>query len=591
MEYDIVEDKNALGAYQASSWLAFVASDYGGRHRGLPERRLPRPGRRSRCRCARIPQPFVLADSAARFPLRTAGGTDDALFDWSYGFGATRMMAAQDSAELDVAFNVSDAAQGPVAGTPPPRTALFQALAAFAFVYPEIAKDLAQLTLPAPNAGTVSGAVTAFITLDERRSSPRGSSRRSWATPSATVPATSYTFAIDTIVNETAQDRYQYLQLTALEGPDDFAFTLPPACATDLDAGKLDSVRTPFAGAGYPLSNDARVQQPYASPWTVVDATNTFTLTLTPDKSSIVVARHYLWPALTTPAFTLDAKYAHDLTTNELTDVIPLFSAAGYPLGANSKSAAGPNDGQWTLDDPANDRSFLLTQTGTAIAVALNNEAQQIGSSMLYDFAQTIDTPANLQFTFENTQLLGKQNAIAGLAVTRNADLVAGQTTATDFVYTTPMVAFPSATNPYSIRPEEVDLTKYLVGGKGLAAALTGFLNTVYTSLIVSAPATQSQIALIATYTYTLSAVPGTDAISASFPLALVPQYDYPVATGAAFVQQFADFVETQATVAGVTPGAGNYTFELTIFSSLGNGSANRPLLKFENLVFPLSAS
>ncbi|MBV9408185.1 MAG: hypothetical protein JO164_05145 [Candidatus Eremiobacteraeota bacterium] len=76
------------------------------------------------------------------------------------------------------------------------------------------------------------------------------------------------------------------------------------------------------------------------------------------------------------------------------------------------------------------------------------------------------------------------------------------------------------------------------------------------------------------------------------FPLALVPQFDYAVATDgnpsnpASFVSRFASFVESQATTAGVPAETGAYAFGFTVFSTLDGGSGARPLLRFDDLVY-----
>ncbi|MEA2666002.1 MAG: hypothetical protein QOI11_2946, partial [Candidatus Eremiobacteraeota bacterium] len=271
MEYDIVEDQNALGAYQASSWLTFVLPIEKPDPAVFPDDgylgpvEIPLPLRA-------YPESFVLSDPAASFPPQLGGG-DDTLFEWAYGFDATRTMAAQDSAELHVAFNVPDNASSPAPMSLAQRTALFEALAAFSYVYPEVAKDLNQLRRPASDAKLLGGALSAFTTL-------MNGIVTAWNAKTVDLFATAgggdlYRFGIQTLVNETTQNEYGYLLLDALEGPPDFAFTVPSSCAADLNAGRLDAVRQPFAAAGYPLSNGARLLQPYASPWTIVDTENT----------------------------------------------------------------------------------------------------------------------------------------------------------------------------------------------------------------------------------------------------------------------------------------------------------------------------
>ncbi|MEA2663619.1 MAG: hypothetical protein QOI11_563, partial [Candidatus Eremiobacteraeota bacterium] len=150
--------------------------------------------------------------------------------------------------------------------------------------------------------------------------------------------------------------------------------------------------------------------------------------------------------------------------------------------------------------------------------------------------------------------------------------------------------SFPNPTNPYKIVSDQVDLTNYLGEKKGLANALSGFFDTVFASQIAAGSTGTRQISLTAVYAYALTTVPGGyEPLVAKFPLALVPQYDYPVASGASFVQQFAGFVEDQAKLAGIASEAGWYGFEFTVYSSLGTDTANRPLLTFENLVYPLA--
>ncbi len=237
MEYDIVQDESALGAYQASSWLAFVlpvlAVDPSFPNDGdLGPVEIPLPLRA-------YPQPFVLDGAAAEYPSG-GNGNGDTIFEWSYAFRTTRTMAPQDTAGLAAAFNIPDdsAANALAMAAGPKRDALFAQLAQFGFVYPALSADLALLSLAQRDAAQtkrVVAAVQTLVTLAQQIQS-------AWQATSpvrAAFPTVGdiYTYRLQTIVDESRPSTYAYLLLDQPTGPPDFAFTLPLSYAAEPDRG------------------------------------------------------------------------------------------------------------------------------------------------------------------------------------------------------------------------------------------------------------------------------------------------------------------------------------------------------------------
>ena len=529
MEYDIVQDESALGAYQASSWLTFVlpllAVDPALPNDGdLGSVEIPLPLRA-------YPQPFVLDGATAEYP--TGDGTGgDTIFEWSYAFRAARTMAPQDTAALSAAFNVPESAVANAfaADAPPKRDALFAQLAQFAFVYPALATDLALLTLAERDAAQtqrVVAAVHSLVTLAQRIESawlPQPAVRAAFPTVGDI-----YTYRLQTVVDESRPGTYAYLLLDQPTGPPDFAFTLPLSYAADLAAGPVDAaLRAAFAKQHYVLSNAAELEAvtpPATGVWSLVDAPNDLTFLLTVGPSAIVVARRYLWPALAS------------------------FDGTVYP-------------------------------------------AQQIGAASLATFGGSVEEPLRLKLSFERMQVIGKQNAIAGMSVTRNANLLPNRTTDSAFVYQTPLVALPGTTTPSSVVADKVELQAYAPANSDLAAALGGFFDVVFAAQIASSPTTARRIAIEATYAYAISP---DNPVAVRFPLALVPQADYAVkADGdptnpASFVARFAAFVQAQATAAGVPAQTGAFAFRFTVFSTLAGDTGLRPILRFDDLEYDLA--
>ncbi|HTJ26261.1 MAG TPA: LysM peptidoglycan-binding domain-containing protein [Candidatus Limnocylindria bacterium] len=525
MEYDIVQDENALGAYQASSWLSFVLpillDDPATPNDGdLGPAEIPIPLRA-------YPQPFVLDNAQAEYP-NAGNGEGDTIFEWSYAFRTARTMAPQDTAGLSAVFNVPDAggASAFALAAAANRDPLFRQLAQFAYVYPALSADLALLGLAERDAvqtKRVTSAVTTLVTLAQRIAA-------AWRpTPQVrgALPAGGdlYTFRLQTIIDESRPAEYAYLLLDQPTGAPDFAFTLPLSYTSDLVAGPLDAqMRAAFAKQGYPLSANAFVTVVTSgATWTITDADEDLTFVLTAGSTSIVVARAYLWPVL-----------------------------------------AG--------DD------------GTAYP------ASQIGASTLYTFGGSVEDALRLRVTFDRMQVIGKQNAIAGMSVTRNANLVPGRTTDAAFVYETPVVALPGVTTPSSVIADPVDLRSYLpAGASDLAAALGGFFDVVFGAQIVAEPGSSRQIAIEGVYAYPIAS---DNPVPVRFPLALVPQYDYAVSTDgdpanpSSFVARFAAFVAAQAEAAGIPAATGAFAFRFTVYSTLAGGTGARPLLRFDDLVF-----
>ncbi|MBV9408916.1 MAG: hypothetical protein JO164_08820, partial [Candidatus Eremiobacteraeota bacterium] len=431
MEYDVVQDENALGAYQSSSWLSFIlpvaATDASFPNDGvLGPVDIPIPLRA-------YPQPFVLDGATAEYPT-VGNGDGDTIFEWSYAFRSGRTMAPQDEGGLAVVFNVPDSGgtDALTGSQTTSRDALFRALAQFAFVYAPLSVDLALLdaaTLDAGQQKIVDAAVQTLVTLAQAIDAVwRPQAGAFFALPSG---GDLYTFRLQTIVDESDPSVYAYLQLDEPTGPPDFAFTLALSYQADLVPGPVDdALRAAFLKQGWVLSANAVVSVVTSnSVWNITDATNDLTFVLTLGATSITVARQYLWPKLAS------------------------FDGPPY-------------------------------------------EAQQIGASTLYTYGGKVVDALRLRLTFDRMQVIGKQNAIAGMSVTRNANLVAGRTTDIAFVYETPIVALAGITTPSSVIADPVDLRAYAPANADLAAALGGFFDVVFASQIASAPTSTRRIAI-----------------------------------------------------------------------------------------------
>ncbi|MCU1234651.1 MAG: putative cell-wall-anchored protein SasA motif, partial [Candidatus Solibacter sp.] len=538
MEYDILDVPNT-GGYQSSSWLSFINPI-----QSAPTAALPNDGRFGLVEIPvplrAYPSPYVVSQQAALAQNDTAALQDSSIFDWKYQFQIARQAAAQDSSTLTVILNAAGDAPPMRDQSASDRTALFQALAQYAFVSAALNSDLdlIQLAQPTPaQQAAAAAAIAAFATL-------AGKIRDHWK-PIAKLALGSgitgdiYDFDLNTLVSAVTTGQFAYLQLSYDDGPADFLFTIGTQYATDLTSDNVSAVQPLFANAGYPLSNDAEISGTSSGPWTIVDDANlaTYTAVLVAG-SAITINRKYLWP---------------------------------------------------TIYDASGEQPVQL-------------KAEQLQSTMLYTYNHDISLPMALQFDFERLNIINKQNAWGGASVSRNAFLVEGRPTMDNFVYRAPEIYFPNKVTPRLVITEPINLRDQPGQPNDLPTALNTFLTGLFAAQANAQPHSIRQISASARYNFAVAKMAsaatagagkkGSQAapqITAGFPLTLVSQYNFDVTTDpAAFSAAFAAQIAIAAAQAGAPTNAGSYSCTLTVFSASSNSAGLNPTVQYENLYFDL---
>jgi LysM repeat protein len=160
------------------------------------------------------------------------------------------------------------------------------------------------------------------------------------------------------------------------------------------------------------------------------------------------------------------------------------------------------------------------------------------------------------------------QNARLGLQITRNADLVPGNPTQAPFVYTTPMVQFPSVCTPLLDAGEPIDVAAVATGSRR-QATLTEHLQSLFSTLFATAPEGRRTLQLQALYRLPMEGDPLLP--PAVLPIKLAPAVEFDVPAGwekGGFAEQLAEslleWLRDHEAAADAALG-----FEISVFSSL----------------------
>jgi len=561
MEYDIISLASEFGQYQESSWLTFIipitdvpnlgitaqgemrkAQAVGGGGNGSPNdgnlglAQIPVPLRA-------YPEAFVVSEQSATTPPNP----DDVslLFEWIYQFDMARRMAAQDSADLSIYLNVTDGGGLAAGALAKNRDALFSELAQFVFVYSDVAKDLDLLlrsNLTPDEEKTAKYAAETFWTLVD-------SVTDVWPPPPTALVATTgpepYKFHVETIVSESEPNKYGFLLVSFVSGPEDYLFSLPGTDAQFLDDGQIEKVEPVFESEGYKLSAGATIKPVTpGQEWLIIDDDNQLTFDLVVNGNLINVKRKYLWPVIS------------DVSGSEPVEL----------------------------------------------------SAQQIGSTMLYDYDHLIDDPAKLLMQFQRLNVITKQNGWGGVSVSRNALLIPGRKTQLDFIYQTPMTYFANKVTPNIKIDKEVSLRLFANPGAKLVDALSGYFETLFATQAAADPTSIRQVRVSARYGFQVASIASAAAgqssqawlederqIVAGFPLILIPQYGFKVASDwekdpitGSFVVQLASQTETARQNAGAPGDRGRYYYDVVVYSTLGGNTGQSPLIEFDALYYDL---
>lgn len=201
------------------------------------------------------------------------------------------------------------------------------------------------------------------------------------------------------------------------------------------------------------------------------------------------------------------------------------------------------------------------------------------GSGRCLDFAVAQSIPMR-SVVYPGLPILAQRNAVYAARVTRNEDLVPGQTTAPAFVYRTPEVASGSPLHPTLSSSAVLDLAQ--TGPNPGQRSLKEHLSTLFDVLTAGATG-ELAVQLVGTYTCTLNAtgpaLPVTLPIFIQLPLTVSPRAE----SMAGMIQDVASAVAAWFNSNQPSTAGGYLTFALTVMTSPAT-NLPMPLLSLGNL-------
>ena len=125
-----------------------------------------------------------------------------------------------------------------------------------------------------------------------------------------------YKFHLETIVSENEPNKFGFLLVSFVSGPEDYLFSLPGSDAQFLDTGQIDKVKPAFESEGYGLSAGATIKPVTpGQEWLIIDddITHLDLWSTQPDDVSVLpLACHLDVPAVS--RFELPAQQSVDNT-------------------------------------------------------------------------------------------------------------------------------------------------------------------------------------------------------------------------------------------------------------------------------------
>ncbi|HMX29019.1 MAG TPA: LysM peptidoglycan-binding domain-containing protein, partial [Blastocatellia bacterium] len=496
-ELELPDPNSTIGDYEGSSWLQFILPLNGtnaNTNSNIGNVDIPIPLRS-------YPSPVTLAAQTARQSVADPAAVTD-LLGWDFGFVYQHDDAEQDSPMAAVTFNAtSDTVQGLGRNNNNNAnlTNIYNALAQFMAAYPVLKNDLALLTQVAPGTAnaTAQAAVQALGWLVNEVTS-------AWQrTPMAAmfIPETeTYCYQMEKGLTDGATPALETLTLNSIDIDTGAAkaTTLWPSIVALYEGGThplpVNSIgQQTQATYSYPTGADAipaatQLQQcfmfgPAIAPSGASRAGGVTTITTTVPHGlsagdQVIISG--VTDASFNGIFTVTAassatafSYAQAAAPNtnsgngtaskliawgasqsiapsgalRASGVTTVTTLAPHGLFAgNQVVVAGVADasfnGLFTVASVPNATSFTYAQTGLADIASSGGTAGGLLP------AATTGLVAPQLFSFNDANILSWQNALAGVAITRNQSLIEGVPTNPAFVYQTPISNFTSLAIP-----------------------------------------------------------------------------------------------------------------------------------------------
>lgn len=240
---------------------------------------------------------------------------------------------------------------------------------------------------------------------------------------------------------------------------------------------------------------------------------------------------------------------------------------------AGYDAAQYPDIAYRTADGDTFIRLIKSVQTGSGVTT--------VSYSFLDPLVQAFQ-PMSFRYSFDGLNAIAQQSAWAELLVKRNLDLVSWAQTTADFIYTTPLVTFSSASYPALVRDEVIDVRTSV--GETLAEAVAA----IFTNLFQGGSGSYA-IKVLARYGYTLAApldqppsqgLSDADIIS-EIPVAFYPNFTYSDAFQAQMVADLNSWFDHHQPASD----RGSYVFDIAVFSSR-DAELQQPVLQIVRLIF-----
>lgn len=557
MEFDI-HSVDGIQGYKSSSWLNFIIPiiNGGDTDGDVGQVQVPVPLRG-------YPEPTLVSDQAAG----NATTTPDPIrvvAQWNYGFATKRQYAAQDELTLEVRFNQTNNDTDDRAGydEAPKYESVIEVLAAFSAVWPAISADLAQLpdTIDGVSSPAAANAVSALADLATRL-------QNAWNGLQAMnlrsgLPEKSFKYLMSTlsrggngVISGITLDRLgQATDFTV--DPDDFLFVTDASYQADLNAGSVPpALATEFEGYGFTLSGDETIMP------RTQGSDNTDWLIFDPEATQTILDQSFKAPQT----------YRLMLSGSGANAAIKVYRQLLWPGLRYVPPASSTDQASNWLD---------ASQAGTRLSFTMGTDKALLSEQLEIDYA------------FYRLNLLLLQNASGGTSVSRNANLIAGATINSLFVYNTPLVKFPTRITPLLSHTEPVTMP-----GADLTAALSNFFKTLVSSQAEALPGTTRQMRIGATYWQSSDGVtdPTTTSLSYRNPLVLAPLVEFNVDTDwepSGLVGTLSTAMTTNASAMGITPQApGQWVLDVLVYSYVDGTDQPTGILDIQNQIFPARAA
>ena len=216
----------------------------------------------------------------------------------------------------------------------------------------------------------------------------------------------------------------------------------------------------------------------------------------------------------------------------------------------------------------------------------------------LPDEAAYLASPLSLSFDYFRLNALLLQDAWGSSYISRNANLLQGQTINPAFVYKTPPAMFPTQITPLIVRSTPEPMSSQT--GQTLAEALSVFFETLLAAQTAVLPGSKRDMRIGVSYWQSADGTsdPTTTPLAYRNPLVLLPVYafdvstDWPLTDGS-FCEQLAATIQANAVAMGITPTApAQWVMDVLVYTyadpDVPEPAAAQALLNLQNLTHPI---